>query len=160
MAMTLNATVQQKLADWRPPGEGRHTLPITDEGSGWSVAITADRQDSIGCLLWEVTLRARAARPDLSLRTWAQETAKRVRGLLEPLKVIEIDDQRNEALLRSDEPASKGDRLAYYELLLQGTTGASLRRYEGFRDPGQRREQVPFIVTHEALARIVADIAS
>src|SRR5438105_5392169 len=121
--MTLDDTLRQKLADWRPPG-GRSDLTVPDAGSGWTATVTADRCDELGCLVWEMTLRrgpAAVAR-GLDLTTWAHGAARRVTGLLEPLKVIEIDGLRNEGLLRSDGPTQRGDKLSYYEVLLRGTT--------------------------------------
>ncbi len=92
--MTVNATVLRKLADWRPSGNGRQTLAIPDEGAGWSLTVTANRRDDVGCVLEEVVLQATlgpAARRDATLTSWARRAAERVRGLLEPLRVVEID---------------------------------------------------------------------
>jgi hypothetical protein len=158
--MTLNDTALQKLADWRPSA-GRQTLNLPDQGSGWAVAVTADRHDELGSLVWEVTLqRAAPAAAAATLSGWAQRVADRVTGLLEPLKVVEIDAQRGEALLRSDEPAQRADRLLYYEALLQNTTRATVRRYQGSHQAGGRREQVPFALTNEALAKLIADLGA
>ena len=46
--MTLENTLLEKLSEWRPAGEGRHTLAVLDADTGWNVAITADRLDQIG----------------------------------------------------------------------------------------------------------------
>jgi hypothetical protein len=158
--MTLIETVQRKIADWRPAGEGRHVFAIPDEGSGWSVAITADSCDDIGCRLWEVTLQSStAASSDAkALGVWAHRAADRVTGLLEALKVVEVDPTRNEALLRSDAPDWQGDDVAYYEAILNGTGRATLQRFRGSRQPGQRREQTAFSLTHDALAKLVGDL--
>jgi hypothetical protein len=157
--MSLGEVVREKLAEWRPAGEGRQTLPVADAPSGWTAAITVERQESVGCQAWEVALRhARAARP-ASLRGWADDIAQRVTGLLEPLAVVEVDAPRNEALLRSNQPSGRGDDVYYYEVHLKGTTEASLRRYHASHQPKARREQVPFALTHEVLAKVVGDLA-
>lgn len=155
--MTINETVRQKVADWRP-GEGRSTLTIPDDGSGWSVAVTADRREELGCLLWDVSLSS-AERPDATLGDWADQIAGRVSGLLEALKVIEVDGMRNEAILRSDKPAVQGEQVAYYEALLTGTTRGTFRRYQASHQGTERREQIPFALTHEVLAKLVGDLA-
>jgi hypothetical protein len=134
---------------------------IPDEGAGWALTVTANRRDDVGCVLEEVVLQATlgpAARRDATLTSWARRAAERVRGLLEPLRVVEIDLLRNEALLRSDEPARRGEDVAYHEILLQGTTRATLRRYQASCQAGQRK-QVPFALTHEALAQVATDLA-
>ena len=160
--MTLNDTVLQKTAEWHHPGGGRKTLPVPDEGSGWSVWLQADRCDEVGCLVWEVTLRRTAAPPPSAagLGGWAERVAGRVTSLLEPLKVVEVDVQRREALLRSAQPRQRGEALFYYEVLLKGATEAVLRRFQAFHQGGKPREQVLFPLTHEALAKAAADLAA
>jgi hypothetical protein len=157
--MTLENTLLEKLADWHPPG-GRHTLNVPDKGTGWSVALTADRSDVLGCLVWELTVR-RSGEPlaGQTLRSWAERTAGRVVGLLEPLKVHEIDAERNQGLLRSAAPAQRGEQLFYYEVLLAGCSSATVRRYQASHD-GSPREQTAFALTHEALAKFVADLTT
>jgi len=160
--MTLTETVRRRTAEWRPAGEGRHVFAIPDEGAGWSVAVTADRCDQVGCLIWEVALHSSTPEraPDGKMLTdWAHRAADRVTGLLEGLKVVEIDPTRNEALLRSDVPAWQGDDVAYYEIILSGAGRATVQRFRGSRQPGQRREQTLFSLTHDALAKLVGDLA-
>jgi hypothetical protein len=158
--MTLVETVRRKIAEQPPSSEGRRVIAIPDEGSGWSVAVTGDRWDEVGCHVWELALRSgRPLTADSSmLATWAQQAAERVTGLLESLKVVEVDPARNEALLRSDVPAWQQDNVAYYEVLLSGLGRATLQRFRGSRQPGQRRQQIVFSLTHEALAKVAGDL--
>jgi len=135
-------------------------LLIPDGGSGWAVELQADRCDELGCRVWEITLR-RTRKTEvqaLTLQAWADRAAKRVTGLLEGLRVVEVDPQRNEALLRSDTPTSREQRVSYFEILLRGTKSATLRRFRAYQEPGHRREQVSFPLTHEALAKVVTDL--
>jgi len=157
--MTWNDTILQKLADWRPEATGRQVLAIDDEGEGWAAAITADRNDELGCLLWEATLRRTSAEGAESLPAWAEQVAGRVTGLVEPLKVIEVDLPRNEAMLRSVKPHQRGDQLYYFEVILKGTSEATLCRYQASHDSGKPQAQVGAPLTHEGLARVIADLA-
>ena len=158
--MTLAEALRVRLADWRPLGEGRHSWSEAFPEDGWTVRLTADRADSIGCLVWEVSLTRDAAPPaGLTLARWAAEISERVGGLLEDLKVIEINEPSREAILRSDTPTSRGDDRFYYEVHLAGLTSATVRRFHGSRAAGSRREQVAFALTHEVLANLVGDIA-
>lgn len=59
--MTLEKILCQKLASWRPPG-GRRELTVSEEGCPWTVTVTADRCDEVGCLLWEMHWSARPPR--------------------------------------------------------------------------------------------------
>jgi hypothetical protein len=157
--MNLDEILVEKLADWRPAG--RQTMHIAPEGSGWAMTLSADRSDEVGCLVWELTLR-RTSPPaaDQTVKAWADCAARHVTGLLEPLKVVEVDDPRNEAMLRSREAARRGDHLYYYELLLKGTSEALLRRYRASTEVLSRREQVAFPLTHEAVAKLVGDLTA
>jgi hypothetical protein len=155
--MTLNEILLQKLAEWRPAA--RQTLTVAE--AGWTVALSADRCDELGCLVWEVTFtRTASSEVATPLRTWAERVADRATGLLENLQLLEVDPLRNQAQLRSDEPAQRGPDVFYYEVLLNGGGDASVRRFRANRISGQRREQVAFALTHEALAKLVADVTA
>lgn len=157
--MTLTESLLPKLSEWRPAGDGRHSLAVAAPEAGWTANLTADRTDSLSCLVWELTLSRTGEAPNgLTPKTWAEGVAKRATGLLEPLRVLEVDAGRGEALLRSDSPAKKGERLAYYEVRLFGTNRAIVRRFAGNRMESGR-EQVAFALTHEVLAKLAGDIA-
>ena len=157
--MTLADTLQAKLAEWRPAGAGRHSWSETLPDVGWAVGLSADRTDTVGCLAWELTLaRTSEAPAGLTIKGWADGIASRVSGLIEGLKVLEVDDIRQEAVLRSDGPTAKGDDRLYYEAHLRGLSHATVRRYKGSLS-GTRREQVAFALTHEVLAKLAEDVA-
>jgi hypothetical protein len=153
--MTLDETLLQKLAEWRPDSD-RPTLTLADADSGWRIELTSEKNDDIGCRVSELSLSGPA--PVTNLRAWAVRTVDRATGLLEPLVLHELDTAGGVALLRSRSPAQRGDTLSYYELALKAAGSANLRRYQA--RPGARREQVPFALTHEALAKVVGDLTA
>ncbi len=159
--MTLNETVLQKFAEWHPPPEGRQTLAIPVESSGWTVSVTADRHDDLGSALWELKLQRTKRLPEGSRHTvqsWAEHAAGQVSGLLESLRIVEVDPQRDEAQLRSAEPTRRKDARYYYEVILRGTQQATVQRFHAAEQAG-RREQVPFTLTHEMVAKLAGDLA-
>jgi len=160
--MTLAETVLKKLGDWRPLGDKRHSLLIPNGGSGWAVEVQADRCDELGCRVWEITVRRTVmteAQPG-NLQAWADRASRQVTGLLEGLCVVEVDSRRNEALLRSSTPARRGQVVSYFEVLMRGTKSATLRRFRAHQEPGHRREQIAFPLTHDALAKVVTDLTA
>lgn len=157
--MTWNENLLQRLAEWQPATPGRHALGSADETSGWNATIEAQRNDEMGCLLWELTVRRSTPAP-WTLNAWADRIAERVTSLLEPLKVVEVDVARNEALLRSAQPTRRGETLSYFELLLRGTSEARLCRYQSAHATGKPRTQINAPVTHEALVKFVADVTA
>jgi hypothetical protein len=152
--MTLASTVRQKLSEWRPE-TGRQDLTVTAQDG--SLTLTADRREELGCLVWELGLQ-RAAPVGETLQSWADRVAQRVSGLLEPLKIVEIDAVRNEGILRSTQPQARDEQVLYNEVRLKGTREAVLRRYEA--QGTDRRKQVAFALTHEAIAKLADDLAA
>jgi hypothetical protein len=157
--MTLAENLLPKLSNWRPAGAGRHSWAAAFPASGYVVGIAADRTDSLSCLVWELTLTRTTEPPaGFTLKTWAAGIADRTTGLLEPLKLHEVDETRQEAILRSAAPARKGDGLAYYEIRLTGLTTAVVSRYSASKTTSGR-VQIGFALTHEALAKLAGDVA-
>lgn len=157
--MNLDELLPQRLAEWRFDSD-RRTLTVAAPESGWAVDLTADCADAVGCRLWEVALRPTVPQAGIDLKAWADRVVDRATGLLEPLELIEVDALRRTAQLRSEEPAQRGGDLHYYELLLQGDGAATVRRYQASCTGSPRREQKAFTLTHEALAKLVADLAA
>ena len=96
------------------PAAAALRLNLADEGSGWTAALTADRCDELGCLVWDLTLRRTGgslAMDAATLRGWADRVAGKVTGLLEPLTVVEVDAERLVAQLRSNEPTSRARQI-------------------------------------------------
>src|SRR4051812_41708398 len=108
--MTFADRLQEKLASWKPSGDGRHSWRENFPDAGWTVHLAADHNDVVGSLVWELTLTRDAAAPaGLTLKAWAERIAATASGLREDLKLIEVDDARPEAVLRSDSPTKRGE---------------------------------------------------
>ena len=157
--MTLNDLLLQKLASWRP-ALPRQTLTLDHADSGWKVEVVADVVETVGAKVWEVALRrTRPAETAVSLADQADRIAARVTGLMEPLRLVEVDTARDVAQLRSTAPAARGEALFYYEVLRHADGATTLRRFQAAAT-GPKREQVAFTLTHEAVAKLVADFAA
>jgi hypothetical protein len=157
--MTLTESLLPKLSEWRPSGAGRHSWAESFSAQGWLVRLSADKADSLSCLVWELTLTRTGEPPaGLTLSEWATGAAARVSGLMEPLAVHEIDQTSGVAILRSVAPAKKGEAVAYYEVQVNGLTSGVVRRFQASKSaPG--RTQVSYALTHEAIAKLAGDIA-
>ncbi len=155
--MSLDALLLEKIAKWRP-ASGKATVEAA--GDGWTAAVAAECVDVVGCRLWELSLRPSAERPAEELKARAEQVCQRVTGLLEPLRLVEIDGPANTALLRSEQPGQVGDERYYYEVLLSGDGGSVVRRYQTPHGSQTRRQQVAFTLTHEALAKLVRDLTA
>lgn len=153
--MTLENLLLQNLDKWRP--QGRSTLSFDHAESGWRATLDADRVDTIGIQLHTLQLsRVQPLPAGPSLREQAEAIARRVTGLLEPLRLVELDTAHGVAQLRSESPAVRGEAKRYYELLRHESGTTTLSRYEAGAGP---RQAVGFTLTHEALAKLVRDLA-
>jgi hypothetical protein len=155
--MTLENTLLQKLAEWRFDN-GRQTLTAADPETGWTAAVVADCGDRVGCRVWELNLTRPETPSSADLKARAERLAGQATGLMEPLRLIEVDAQGDTALLRSASPQKRGEDLYYYEVLLRSAS-AGVRRYQSSTKSGTR-EQVAFPLTHEALAKLGADLTA
>lgn len=153
--MTLESTVLKSLAEWRTDSASG---TITDETAGWCVELKVDRVDVVGVRLNEAVLRP-ATVSEGNLRDRAERIAAGVTGLVERLRLVELDEVKQTAMLRSDQPVRRENELFYYELLVDATGVMTLRRYQTSLAPG-KRHQVPFALTHESLARVAQELAS
>jgi hypothetical protein len=150
--MTLENTLRQQLSN--PESGGFHF-----HADGWNITLAADKSDSLSCALKELTLDRNAPIQE-ELHVWAARIAEHATGLLEPLSLIEVDQPLGKALLRSQTPSVHGGKSYYYELVLERTsrTSANLRRFAGDRQNGEKREAVPFVLTHDTVVKLVTDI--
>jgi hypothetical protein len=153
--MTLENTLRKKLAE---PATGEPEVVIAHQG--WTVSLRPQARDTLSSSLDEVRLEHAGAPRDGEPRPWAERISRTVTGLLEPLKLIEVDAPQHIALLRSAAPAANDSGLRYYEVELHGTARATVRRYRAYQEPGHKRERVPFTLTHEALAKLIGDMTA
>src|SRR5438045_9763807 len=105
--MTLEETLQRKLASWRPDTQSQ-TLSVDHADSGWKVDLHAECVDTVGARLKELQLtRTRPAAQPVPLAEQARRIADQVTGLLEPFRLLESDAGRVLARVRSHAPAPR-----------------------------------------------------
>jgi hypothetical protein len=158
--MTLAEPLLEKLDKWRPADGGRQRATFNLPDAGWDVTLTADRVDSVGSLLTRIeATRTNPVPEDANLlEAHAQAAAGRATGLLEPLRLVELDRVGNVALLRSGTPSQRGESVLFYEVRFQGRNQVSVERIRANKTAPAGREPVPFALTNEALAKLVSDL--
>lgn len=153
--MIPDVKVLQKLNELPLVSGQRQRFDLTVPGLA-KVALEVQTLEKLGGELWEATVTPETA-PTQPLADHASVLATRLTGLLEPLSLLECDTTRGTAMLRSQQPMKHEKDLFFYELLVQQSGEAQLRRYEN--QIGGTRQQVPFVLTREALAKGIADLA-
>ena len=155
--MTFVETVKSKLSEWNPE-PGRQTLSVQeDHDTGWNLNLTTDRKETLGSEVWDLQLSGKGEK--LDLESWAQQVAQREEnGILECLRLIDMDRQQEIAVLRSGDPAKQNEDVFYYEVNLHSQRQATVRRYRASRTGTCKREQIGYTLTHEALLQLIADL--
>ncbi|MBX9677809.1 MAG: hypothetical protein K2X38_03515 [Gemmataceae bacterium] len=152
--MSLENQVLEKLAD---AGSSAAPKTIVATDGPWTIEVHAQKADEFSVMVDAVEVR-RDAPADGDAKSWASGIASRPTGLLEPLRLLEADKGKNEAVVRSAQPAKKGDEVRYYEVHVQGGEKAEVHRYKASQQPGAKRETIPFPMTHEALGKLASGL--
>lgn len=112
----------------------------------------------LGCELWAIELIASSSNSvpaDLYQRA-AEKMAARVRYLIEPLQVHEVDSEQGVAQVRSHPPKRDHDAIRYFEATVARAGTIELRRYEKL--PNASRRQIAATVTIEVLHQLATDL--
>lgn len=158
--MTPTKSIQQKLAqaldlqlqNFSPPG----TLNLTHGEN--SIACIVRSNEKLACELEGITFQIPHLSncPQEGLVDLSEKICAQLNYLLEPISPIEFDAERSVSQNRSNPPAyDEQQTRQYYELLVRPGVIA-LARYE--KHVGNAREQVSMMLTHEVLARLLADV--
>jgi hypothetical protein len=120
------------------------------------VSVGVEDADRLGVLAGPIT----ATRPEgspVNVPAQAAEAVRRLNYLQEPLAVIESEDRRGRAILRSAAPraTSSGGR-EYNEAILDGGGSISIRRFRA--EAGSRRKAVPSNLSRDTLGRLTDDL--
>ncbi len=112
--------------------------------------------DRLGCLLERLELQHTKGQP---LRIAPPAIADTITYLGESLRVIETEEARGRAILRSGRPIVRGGKPEYFEVILDPTPGLTLSRYAYDSERGER-VAIAAPLTRQALERLVEDLLS
>jgi hypothetical protein len=116
--------------------------------------------DAIGCsfqTLGYSTSKLSGATLD-ELRSISEALTGRLTYLLEPIGLVEVDQDRAAVQLRSSPPQKGEDSTSYYELMVRRGGDITLSRYQ--KKPGLMRQIVPANITREVLQRLAEDFVA
>lgn len=162
--MNLGQKLVNELSARQPwPNKSSPALSFTHEHVVDGIQLTLDMQDAdtYGFLVRSISaqnLHQQLARTELKtlLIRQAAEIEKRLTYLLEPFRLLELDEIGKSAQVRSHVPYRQDGTVHYYEILL--TEGTSLK-FVRCNNSGARhiRELEPTYITKEALTRLIND---
>jgi hypothetical protein len=155
-------SLSKKIADALDENTKAYVLPCTvtveDNPNRLSLDLTALDTVGLAFSTMEFASTSRTEWPSDALKEWGERLTKRVTYLMEPLKVLEVNDQGGEVQLRSQSPTPRADQQAYYEMRLFRQGKLRMERF-AFDKTTRQRKQVPCQLTRETLERLADDIA-
>ena len=156
--MTLQDKLQQELDRLLPmiAGSAAPQQLTIDVGQG-TLQCDLKAIDAIGCSFFNFSFstdRLANTAPE-ELKRLSEMLAAKLHYLLEPIRLIEIEDGGNLLQLRSDPPQKNENSTSYYELLAKRGGEFTLCRYD--KPIGSPRSVVPANVTREVLCRLATD---
>lgn len=112
--------------------------------------------DRLGCLLEKLEIKLPNGHALNLDPVWIE---KELTYLGEPLKIIELEKYKGQAILRSFPPRTEGEVISFFELVLDQFEGLSLIRYGYDRRHGVRAA-IPTPLTRDSLERLLADLVN
>ncbi len=163
--MTLGKKLAKKITRWREnsdqtasPAKGGTTWRQDEPRLGVTAQVIVPDSDKYSFVVREIAVFFDSGLHDSeALRKQAEELLKRVAYLPERLALIELDDGRQIAQVRSQPPSTEGEHVHYFELLLQQGRTITMRRYKG---KAASRKQENFILSVESFIRVIDDLAA
>lgn len=153
--------IQRNLADqldqWHSTRDpGNPTFAGDWRGDRWSV--TTRHQDQIGYQIEQISCEFDKKRrlDSKQVAAMAQEIEQRLRYLLEPIRLIELDPLDAVANLKSDPPSPSEGSVKYFDAWLS-TNKFQLRRYQARQ--GSCPKRVDFQMTRETFVKLTDDLS-
>ena len=153
------ANLRQRLADGAELKANNGSLTFAAGKSTWALAAAADSLDGIGGRFRELRLSRTAGHAAQPLPVRAAAVAKRLTGLLEAVVLVEVDDPRQIAQLRSSEPTVTGPTRQYYDVAMTGDSDIAFHRTQ-YDSTTNKHEPVPFTLTYEVLGKLLGDLTA
>jgi hypothetical protein len=156
-------SLSKKIAAALDENTKAYVLPctVTIEDSLNRLTLHLSSLDTVG-LAFSTMEYANTSRTELSsdaLKEWADRLTKRVTYLMEPLKVVEVDDKGGEVQVRSQSPTPRADERGYYEMRLFRQGNLRMERFV-FDGGARQRRPTDCRLTREVLERLADDIVA
>jgi hypothetical protein len=156
-------SLSKKIAAALDENTRAYALPcsVTIEEGPFRLTLHLTGLDTVGVAFnsLEFAVTNRTEFSSEALRAWGERVAGRVRYLMEPLQVLEVDAQGGEVQIRSQSPTPRNEQRSYYELRLFRQGNLRMDRYAVDEATRQRRP-IPCQLTREVLERLADDMVA
>lgn len=148
----LDEKLRQAARDGRRVG--RATIEATTPTTRSTIVV--EDADRLGVLAGSVSVQ-RTNRVGGAVARKAESLVRRITYLQEPLAVIEAEDRRGRAIVRSASPRPASGAREYNEAVIDEGNSITIRRFRA--ESGSRRRQVGSNLSRETLGRLADDLA-
>lgn len=149
----IQATLNQLPSN---PSDHGHTLEGGTDQLDWKLDVV--QIESLGCRLDGATFTRKSNDKDeRSASRIAEELCQRVNYLMEPIAVLEFDDEHRHAIARSTKLTPSKEGGGYFEI---DVTPNEVEIHRFVATKGEPRKQADFCLTRESLERIANDVES
>lgn len=156
-------SLSKKIAAALDENTKAYVLPctVTVEDSPHRLTLNLTALDTVGLAFssMEYANSSGTERTPDALKQWGDRLSKKITYLMEPLKVLEVNDQGGEVQMRSQSPTPRDLERAYYEMRLFRQGSLRMERFV-YDESTRQRRQVPCQLTRETLERLADDIAA
>ena len=156
--MTVKQRIDRMLSALYASSQDENNLQLDLDAGRLSCRLSAI--DSLSCSFQQLELETpRLANANSQrLKEVTDELSRRLHYLLEPICLVEIDDEHCVLQMRSNPPQKDEQGTSYYELLVKAGGSLSLCRYSKGKDVA--RKMIASTVTREVLGRMIEDFAN
>jgi hypothetical protein len=137
--------------------EGEGAVEIRRRRGPWTLRLRVADADRLGVLLDEAELAREGPAEPGDLERQAKGLHEELRSYGERMALLEIEEARGRAILRSATPLLLPEAIEYDEAELEGGRRVVVRRYRFDRPSGERRP-VPANLGAEALPRLAREL--
>ncbi len=148
----MTPTEQIRMQLEQGPAGGSRAIRVGDRDI--EVRVRLADWDRLGCLLERLDLSHAGGRP---LRIAPAVIANTITYLGEALRVIETEEARGRAVLRTARPTVRGGKCEYFEVILDPTPGLTLSRY-AYDSEREERIAIAAPLTRQAVERLMEDL--
>ncbi len=155
--MTLAQQIMQRLDELSSARSDPNEQLLTASTPAGQLACRVCAVDSLACAFSSLSLDStRLADVTVDqLKQLCGKLADRLNYLMEPVGVVEADEESCTVQMRSRAPRENEHGPSYYELIARRGGEILLQRYQ--KPAGQPREAIPVTVTREVLIRLCED---
>ncbi len=150
----MATTLHKKLAEQLRKAQGQGEVSVEAQGDGVTVVVDMDHCDRSSGGIRQITVKPDVPLPNVG-RT-AEQIADHI-GVIDPLRVVEVEGGEGRAILRTAEPESDEGGVTYWEATVTPDATTLQRFHKEHSEPDRTVVDEPLL--HRELGSLVDELA-